>query len=328
MRVFRELYSAVLLLSTVNAIAATDELGGTWKFSKSAVYFSKAGLPPQPAYHTLQIVNGQVWLDPMCGVPTVYSKEPYDYSEFFQMAIQGGAEEKDMAKYVQKNFGFNLTSAKDFYVGGKLTQHCAIGLGNIFATKDKLIFAGPGGSFNSFDRSNGGVPVSLDPVINLHGKKLSHLPYRSNMFNVLCADIIPRVKNVRQKTDKCGPVFYPYFATKNDADPLSRLIGTHTYRKMGRTASKDYDNPVSNNLNPVYMLLPPFKDVMIVAVEDLEISDSRPGMGAVYRAIMNNKVADQISANCILSEDYSCIDGEGKKIYQLRGSGKFEKLPR
>lgn len=233
-----------------------------------------------------------------------------------------------MAKFVQKNFGLNISGAKEFYAGGKLTQHCAIGFNNIFAAKDKLIVAGPGGSFNSFDRANGGVPAVLDPAVNLDGKKLSHLPYRSNIFNVLCADLIPYSKGLRQSTDKCAPVYYPYVATKNDADPLSRLIGAHDYRKSASTAPKDYDNPVANKLNPVYMLLPPLKDVMVVAVEDLDKNDARPGMGAVYLAVKNNQVADQISASCVLTEEFSCVDGEGRKLYQLRESGKFDRLVR
>jgi hypothetical protein len=326
MRLIREFLSGVLVLSSMDANAAIDELSGTWKFSKSAIYFSKTGIPPAAAYRTLQIVDGQVLLQPMCSIPTKYSKEAYDYSDFFQMALQGGTEEKDMAKYVQKNFGFDLIKAKEFYVGRKLTQHCSIGLNNIFAMKDRLIFAGPGGSFNSFERSSGGVPTTSDPTVNLYGRKLSHLPFRSDVFNVLCAEMLPFIKGVRQSTDKCGPVYFPYVATKADTDPLARLIGAHTYKKSGSDAQKDYDNPVAHNLHPVYMLLPPLKDVIVAAVEDLEIGDTRPGMAGVFLSIKDGKVVDQITASCTLGEDHGCVDGDGKKTYQLRDSGKFEKI--
>ncbi|GGZ05338.1 hypothetical protein ACFFTM_02575 [Pseudoduganella plicata] len=123
-------------------------------------------------------------------------------------------------------------------------------------------------------------------------------------------------------------MFYPYAATKDDADPLGKLIGSHQYKKFGADADKDYNNPVGHGLHPVYMLFQPLKDVTIAAVEDIEQGDSsgRAGMTGVYLSIKGGKVVDQSTGECLLQPDYSCTYINGEKVYQLLDTGKFVKV--
>jgi hypothetical protein len=325
MPLYKIAFSIGLALVSMRAVADANELSGTWKHYKSAVYATKTGILPPVEYRTLQFVNGVVALRPACDIVTDYSKETYRYNNFFQMALKSGVDENSMAEFVKKQFNFDLIAAKNFYAGNKLTRYCATGFNRAFVTKDKLIFAGSGGSFDAYERTDGGTQRAPDPAVNLYGRKLSHLPYRSSNFTLLCKDALPRVNYTPQNTDKCAPVMYPYVAIKSDIDPLARTIGAHTYKKNGAEAEKDYDNPVSHNLHPVYMVLPPLKDIVVVAVEDVEFGDSRPGMAGVFLSIRNNKVIDQITADCSLNEDYSCVAGDGKKKYQLLNTGKFQK---
>lgn len=326
MHLFQLAFSICLAFVSAMANAEVNELSGTWKFDKSVIYATKDGIPPPREHRTIQIISGSVALRPTCDMVTEYKKESYLYNDFFQMALKGGVDETAMANFTKKHLDFDLASMKSVYVGSKLTKRCATGFNRLFATKDKLIFAGSGGSFDSYKRTDGGVARKMEPAINLYGRKLSHLPYSASNFTVLCLNLLPRVNYSPGSTDKCAPVMYPYVASKSDADPLARTIGTHNYKKNGADGDSDYDNPVAHNLHPVFMLLPPLKDIVVVAVHDAESGDARPGTGAIFISIRNNKVVDQINAKCTLNEDYSCTDGAMNKRYQLLDTGKFQKI--
>lgn len=325
MQLFQIAVSIGLCCVSVTVEADVDELSGTWKYAKSTIYATKKGIAPPVEYRTIQIVNGELALRPACDMATVYKKESYLYNDFFQMALKGGVDETAMADFSKKQLDFDLLSMKNVYVGSKLTKHCATGFNRLFVTKNKLVFAGSGGSFDAYTRSDGGAERKMDPAINLYARRLSHLPYSASNFTVLCEDLLPRVNYSPGATNKCAPVMYPYVASKSDADPLARTIGSHNYKKGGADGDADYDNPVAHNLHPVFLLLPPLKDIVVVAVHDVEYGDARPGTGAVFLSIRNNKVVDQINASCTLNDEYACVDGEGKKRYQLLSSGKFQK---
>jgi hypothetical protein len=193
-----------------------------------------------------------------------------------------------------------------------------------------LLVARGGSIFHSYSRVKEPDTKAIDPSINLYGRKLSQLPYQPVVFRNICKGLFPSAgKGMPPKpSEQCSPVYYPYVASKKDADPLARLIGSHTYTKNGAAGDKDYDNPVARNLHPIYMLLPPLKDVLVVAVEDVEQGEAvgRGGIHGVYLDIKNGKVADQINKSCVLNEQYTCTDESGKTLYQLLDTGKFRKL--
>lgn len=144
----------------------------------------------------------------------------------------------------------------------------------------------------------------------------------------LCYATYPSIKKRPISTTKCAPVYYPYAIYPKDKDPLSVLIGSHKYVSGGsqNNNAEDYDDPVSNGLHPVFMLLPPLGDVLLVRVEDLEGGEDRDGIGGVFLSIKNGKVVDQLNDDCDWDERYYC-SREGKKPrYQLLENGKFKEL--
>jgi hypothetical protein len=164
--------------------------------------------------------------------------------------------------------------------------------------------------------------------VNLYGHKLSQLPFSVSNFMTLCEASIPGIKGVKQTTDKCAPVYYPYSATKKDTDALTQMIGNHNYQKGGARNAEDYDNPLANNLHPTFMILPPLHDVLIVRVDDFEPgpNEQRDTMSGAYLAIKDGKVTDQLNFGCAIDIDYFCVAEDGTKQYQLLDTGKFKKL--
>lgn len=318
--------TAAVTLVCGSAFAAPHELSGTWKFAKSIAYFGDAKAVPPPQYPTIQLVDGKLFLQPRCDTPIDYSKVNYDYDELFQMALKAGVDDKAMDKFTKRFLGAPLSSVKYFYQGNKALAQCNFEHANVFMLKDKLVLVNGGGIFSAYDRVPAPAAAASGP--NLYGRKLSQLPYNGGLFNVVCSGLIGQKNGVPQPTDACAPVFYPYAATKDDADPLGKLIGSHQYKKFGAEAEKDYNNPVGHGLHPVYMLFQPLKDVTIAAVEDIEQGDSsgRAGMTGVYLSIKGGKVVDQITGECLLQPDYSCTYINGEKVYQLLDTGKFVKV--
>ena len=146
-------------------------------------------------------------------------------------------------------------------------------------------------------------------------------------YTMACLGNLPMAKGMPQATAKCGPVYMPYVATAN-GDVLSQLIGTHDYQKGGARYAEDYAPPFANKLHPVFIMLPPMKDVLLVRVDDLEQgpSEQRDVMSGVFLAIKNGKVTDQLNEGCTITTDYACVDDDGKRKYQLLETGKFQKL--
>ena len=66
----------------------------------------------------------------------------------------------------------------------------------------------------------------------------------------------------------------------------------------------------------------------LVRVDDLEQgpNEQRDVMSGVFLAIKNGKVTDQLNEGCTITTDYACVDDDGKRRYQLLGTGKFQKL--
>ena len=306
--------------------AAEHELSGTWKYAKSADYYTGVRTAPAPEFPLIQFVNGQLFLQPRCAIPIQYAKVEYSYNKLFQIALKDGVDERAMDKFTKRSFGESLSSAKSFYQASKIVSRCNFEHSHVFLLTGKLVLVNGSGEFDIYTRLPASMPMNSE--INLSGRKLSELPYNSGTFNVICSAYISQRTGVPATTDSCGPVLYPYVAKKDDADPLAKLIGSHQYKKFGAEADRDYDNPVAHGLHPIYMLFPPMKDVIVVAVEDIEQGESsgRSGMTGVYLTIRGGKVVDQITGECLLQPDYVCSTVTGEKIYQLTENGKFVKV--
>jgi hypothetical protein len=315
---------------SANAYAGNRELTGTWKFEKSAEYTGKVKNLRQPELATVQIIDGRLLMQPKCTSAVNFEEIELDYSELFQDNSKDGIDENKLDKFLKKAFSFDFAATKHYYRAEKPASACDKFFRDLMVSKDRLLVARGGTIFFSYVRANEPDVKAVDPSINLYGRKLSQLPYQPVVFKNICSALFPSVgKGTPPKPSaECAPVYYPYVATKKDTDPLAKLIGSHTYTKNGALGNHDYDNPVARNLHPIYMLLPPLKDVLVVAVDDVEQGEAvgRSGIYGVYLAIKNGKVTDQINRSCVLNEQYTCADESGKKLYQLLDTGKFNKL--
>lgn len=315
----------ILGAAGLNAMAAPNELSGTWKYVKAAEYFGEVRTTPLPEFPVIQIVNGKLLLQPRCSIPIDYTKEAFDYNEMFQMALKDGVDAKAMDKFVTKQFGVPLSSAKYYYQSSKLTSECNFEHTHLFILKDKLVLVNGSGRFAGYERQV--VPGNISREQNIYGRKFSELPYDTAVFNVVCTRLMKLKDGIPEAKDACAPVLFPYAATKADTDPLGKLIGSHQYRKNGAKVGKEYDNPVSHGFHPIFMLFPAKNDTIIAAVEDIEEGESsnRTGMTSVYLSIKADKVVDQAPGGCLLQADFSCVDMNGKRMFQLSDSGKFVK---
>lgn len=311
---------SILFFSLVSSKTLADELSGTWQFEKAKDYY---GVKPDPLKKTvIQIVNGKFRFPDQC-VPEI-KKKKFDYGGFYSLE-KSGVGRNEIAKYLKNNFDFELTKVK-FQYEIKIGKNCP-SFDHFLVSENKIIDVVPGSEFHSFIRSDGETSKPLSPNVNLYGRKLSHLPFVRESYYDLClhADTTRALD-----TKKCAPVYYPYWAKKSDSDLLAQTIGTHNYNKyLDKTAQGEgYDNPFANKLSPLFLLLPPMKDVIVALVTDEEQGDSvgRDGIRAVYVTIKDNKVIDQIVAACDISKEYYCVDDSGKKLYQILESGKFKKL--
>lgn len=320
----RTSFPTVLLIAALLPLRAdADSLSGTWRYEKGADYDNQIKITA-PKARVLQIVGGKAAISRTCVVAV--KKARYLYSTPFQMLLKEGVEEPALDKYLGQKFAFPLTGNKDFYEAD-IDEECNAPLREFLVRGDKMLAPIAGSAFYSYVRSDGGTSKPVDPKIPLGGRKLSQLPFNLTTYVMLCESKIPQVKGVPKATDKCAPLYYPYVADAKDSDPLEKLIGMHDYKKGGANDIGDYSPPFASKLHPVFMLLPPLKDVLVVRVEDLEGGDEqRDTMPGAYLVVKDGKVTDQLNEGCTIDEGYACIDEDGKKRYQLLDSGKFRKL--
>jgi hypothetical protein len=325
MRKTRIILLVAFMLATSAALA--DVIDGTWKFEKALEYHGLLkNVAPPPEYRTVQIVNGELGLPPKCYVGL--KKAEYAYGRSFQPLSKAGAEENSIADYLQKQFGFKLSEVQYSYTADPDMSDCNNLGQEILVSRDKVIVIRGASIFFSYTRSDGGTGKAISKDVPLYGHKLSHLPFIDDNYMWRCVERALTTR-IPKSTTKCAPVYYPYAVSKKDTDPLSVLIGTHKYLAGGarRTNDEDYDNPLSNGLHPVFILLPPLGDVLLVRVDDLETSDdSREGIGGANLAIKNGRVTDQLNVPCNWDEQHYCRFDDGKAHYQLLESGKFKKL--
>jgi len=304
-----------------NAFAA--DLNGTWRYEKGAEYFgqmnvSKATVP------VIQIVNNRAAFSPICFVEL--SKGRYLYSGPFQSLLKEDVNEAALEKYLNKNFSFSILGSKDYFKAD-VDADCNDPMFDFLLSGNKLLVPFAGSAFYTYVRTVDSPTQSVVLHAMLVGRKLSQLPFSPANYANLCQGLIPRAAGIPSATAKCAPVYYPYVALNKDADWLAKLIGAHNYRKGGARDAEDYAPPFASKLHPVFVVLPPLKDVLIVRVNDLEGgNEERDTMPGVYLAIKGGKVTDQVNEGCVIDETFACFGEDGKKRYQLLESGKFKKI--
>lgn len=325
MRTFKWLLPTMLCWGATVAMA--DDINGTWKFEKAVDYEGLSqNADPSPEYQTIQIVNAEIRLSSRCPVDLEKMVDRLDVP-FQTMFKAADLNTEQIIGYLNKQFGFNVP--KVTYTANPHMSDCNRFGQHFLASKDQLIVIKAGTIFLSYKRSDGGTNAASKSKVPLYGHKLSQLPYIQRNFMDLCYATYPSNKKGPITTAKCAPVYYPYVVYEKDKDPLSVLIGSHKYLAGGsqRTNADDYDDPLSNGLHPVFMLLPPLGDVLLARVEDMEgRHEQRETIGGVFLSIKGGKVVDQLNADCNWDERYYCsYDGE-KPSYQLLQSGKFKEL--
>ena len=301
------------------------DFSGTWRYEKGLEYFGQMNVPVT-TFPVIQIVNNRAAFSSNCFV--ALGKARYVYSGPFQSLLKEGVDESKLEKYLNKNFSFSITGNKD-YVEADVDANCNGTMRDFLLKGDKLLVPFAGSAFYSYVRTDGGVSRPVHTAIAIGGFKLSQLPFSPDNYINLCHEIIPRVKGVPQRTEKCAPVYYPYVANQKDANLLTKLVGSHDYKKGGASHADDYSPPFASKLQPTFVILPPLKDVLVVRVDDLQGgNEQRDVMSGVYLVIKDGKVSDQINEGCTIDDSYACIGDNGKKLFQLSGSGKFKKPQR
>lgn len=295
------------------------DVSGTWKFEKEAEYYGSAKSGKPPVNPVIQITGDNLILSERCFFQL--NKEDFSHGEVFQMLMKGGESEEKLNAFFKRSFALDLKKTKYIY---RINRESCNQLGSVmlFST-DKLVFV-KADTFTSYVKSGGDAaqtPVSAGDAADY---RFSQMPFNITNFLNLCSTKISYIKKVPQPTNKCAPVFSPYVVTGKDTGALAKLIGSHGY--MPANKESDYNNPVAHKLHPVFMVLPPFKDVTLVVVVDLEENESRIALPITYLAIKGGKVTGQTTEYCNFSGDYICSDNDGKKLYQLLETGVFKKL--
>jgi hypothetical protein len=321
MKIFFTLIGTALMCAASGAFA--QALDGTWNFNKAGDY-SGVDKPRQPQVKTLQITNNKLSLSPRCIL--ILKKEPYYFSGPFQLLLKGGVDESAVNAYISKNFQFKLAGNKGYYAAD-FDEDCN-GFGyDFFVDEDQLLVVNGSTLFYSFKRVVSPKPASNDA--GLGPLMSSQLPFNLNAYNSGCLSYWPMKNLTPQSSTKCGPVYSVYIASAKSEDPISKLVASHGYTKNGaRYAGEDYDNPGAHGLHPVFTVLPPMKNVIVVRVDDLEgRNDERDVMAGVYLAIKDGKVTDQLNDGCSFDAQYVCSGSNPDRKYKVLETGKFVKIP-
>jgi hypothetical protein len=118
-------------------------------------------------------------------------------------------------------------------------------------------------------------------------------------------------------------------AKKGDGKAISNIVGRHHYAegRSGQHFFYDYDDPFSHGLHPLYMILPPLKNVQRLRIEDDDgsIEDREISSGA-YLTIKDGVVIDQLDEGCDMGADYVGRYENGGDAFSLLESGKFQKI--
>lgn len=333
----KSIYSTInyLLIGICYATASSAQsIDGAWMLDRSVNYEEPNAKVPPPAAKVLQILDGKLGLSPRCMVSL--SAANYYPGGPFQPLLKSGEDEQAIQSFLLNQFTFKLRDVKSFYQADPKMNDCNDLASSFLVSSDKLIAIHAGFRFYGYTRNNNAavaasaISTSNQPSATnaLSGLIPSQLPFSVANYMGLCAAKLQTVKGIPQSTSKCGPLYFPYVASRQSKDALSKLVGSHLYQKGGaENESEDYNNPVSNNLHPVFLVFPPMGDVVLVRVDDMEKAEERDPIRGVYIAIKGGKVIDQLNEGCSFDRSYLCSSGDKKPKFQLLDTGKFSRLP-
>lgn len=318
--------TAFLAFAIYASTAVAADLSGTWKFEKAGGFYSHQKNIAGPDQKVIQIINNRTNFGARC--LATYKKEKYQYNGLFQLALKGGVSEKELGSFLKKEFGVSLPANGFYYHLEGPSQLCSEEFEDVLIDGNKLLVAVGGEVFYSFIRLNATVESPAAQSPELAGLTPAQLPFDIDIFANYCATQLAVRGAVPKESNKCSPVFTPYIAKKESTNYIAQLIGNHDYRKGGANFADDYAPPFAHNLHPVYNVLPPFKGIVVVRVDDLEPgkNEEREIMGGAYLSIKSGKVIDQLNERCNFTEKYTCIDEENNQKFQLLENGKFKKL--
>ena len=325
LRIF-PLFNAFLLL--LHLTCQAENINGTWKLSKSVDYENPEIAPPRPPSDTLRIVNQTLILPSNCFIKL--HQQTYATDRIFQMLMKSGASEAAIDQFNLKQFNIKSNEPKSHYQADPAGSCNTLG-SDLLVSQDKLIAIRASFLFYAFTRLGSDItesPATDNTTASLEGLKPSPLPFKTAAYMAQCAQYIPTRKWISQSTKKCAPTYFPYVASRDSREHVSRLVGSHTYHKGGaRHGTEDYDNPVANGLHPVFLVFPPLGDVILVRVDDIENTEHRDAISGAYISIKDDKVIDQLNEGCNFDINYVCSTSSETPIkFQLTKEGKFKKL--
>lgn len=326
MRIFTILLLTCTLIVSMNSRAAGLE--GTWKFQRSADYFGRTPINQKPKILTIIVRADDVRLSDQC-VARV-NPEKYYFSDVFQPMTKQGITDKQLDRFLTKQFKFDLSNTRIVYLLSPTPANCAGPMMEFFAVDDKILVpigvtfylytkAGP-------ENASALMPAGSSDTTSVMGYKASRLPISVERYLEKCAPKILDAKGRPRTSDKCAPDFFPYVADPSSNDPIMKLVGNHDYAKGGQEYTSGFSPPFKLKVPATFLVFPSMKNVGLIRVDDLEVvrNESRDVMSGVYLSIIDGKIIDQMFG-CDFGPDYVCVS-EGRKVAKLTESGKFQKL--
>lgn len=235
--------------------------------------------------------------------------------------------ERDLGSFLKKEFGVSLPTNGFYYHLEGPSQQCSEEFEDVLVDGNKLLVAAGGEVFYSYVRTEA-VGNAATSSQELAGLTPSQLPFDTDIFTNFCTAHLAVRGGAPRDSNKCAPVFTPYIAKKESTNYIAQLVGNHDYRKGGANFADDYATPFAHNLHPVFNVLPPFKGVVVVRVDDLEPgkNEEREIMAGAYLSIKSGKVVDQLNERCNFTEKYICVDEDNSQQFQLLENGKFKRM--
>lgn len=320
--------SFILMASIVWPLKCYSQIkDSAWIYNKTVDFFEGNTNKYPPEYKSLKITEDHIKIDRDCYIQI--EERNYIPSLPFQILMKSSIDTSEINIFLQKTFNVKPQELRKYYKNTSKQSVCNQIGRDILIYNETLLIVSGGSTFHQYKQTF--TSIIYDKArsqINLNTIKPSPLPFDLTDFTMNCsAKKINFIKGIPQSTEKCGPNFYPYVATHQSIDWLSKLVGSFKYGKNGvRYAATDYDNPVANGLHPVFLVLPPMNDIVVVYVTDQEFSEERDSAGSAYLSIKNQKVVDVLTEGCDFDVSYTCGFRDSDRKFQLQPDGHFKKI--
>jgi hypothetical protein len=322
LRIFKVSVVLQLFLMTVAGGADAHPVEGSWIYVSSGDLLSKQVTKKSEKEWLMQALKKKIMTSSSCMLDI-------QSSSTVTLDLLYKDDAKDQRRYLRIKDA--VIKASGVAPGKTLSRYtlephdCSGNIGTLLVQDNKMVALDSGFRFYTYIRAT--RRVNNDPLAHSSNERVSSFPFSPGNFSALCEPFIHRIKGVPQGTTACSPLFFPYIAKKDTKKVLTDIVGHHHYIKGDVNYSNDYDDPFSNGLHPVYMVLPPLNDVSLIRVEDLEgNADERDMYSGSYLSIRNDSVVDQLQDGCIMMAGYICLNGDAEKIARMLPSGKFERF--